>query len=406
MKINHVTAIALTLSVAALATAPLWADSTALPDECQAAAQFWGGSTSQPDELGVVAPLIGHSTTQPDMPQASAADLAPVTARLVADTEAIEPGKPFHVGLLLDIQPGCHVYWKNPGDSGMPTSVNFSLPSGLTAVGSLQWPRPMTFHQAGNIVGYGYTGSLLLDITVNPSDCLMTGSEVTLQANASWLSCTTDGFLFECMTCRPGEAKLQLTLPVEEHARPANTQLFADWNSRKNPLAPAFTLKDQDGTAVQLSDFAGKVVVLEWTNPNCPFVQYHYRSDVMTMPKLAATYAPKGVVWLAIDTTSNLTAAKDKEFRDANHVPYAILDDRQGDVGRAYQAKSTPDVFVIDADGNIVYQGAIDNAPLGKLPADGKLINYVQQALDQLLANEPISTPQTKSYGCSVKYAK
>jgi peroxiredoxin len=331
-----------------------------------------------------------------------------VTAKLIADTDAIEPGKAFHIGLLLKIQPDYHIYWRNPGDAGLPTSVNFTLPSGLTAAGSLQWPRPTIFHQAGNIVSYGYTDSVLLDIAVNASECLQTGSTADLQANASWLSCLAEGSSWmDCMgQCFPGQAALELTLPVADKAGPANSQLFAEGNARKDPVAPQFTLKDQDGADVRLADFAGKIVVLEWLNPNCPFVKYHYRSDVMTMPKLAATYAPKGVVWLAINSTFNMDAAKNKEFHEQNHLSYAVLDDHPGDVGRAYQAKSTPSMCVIDANGNIVYQGAIDNAPLGKASADGKVINYVRQALDELLADQPISTPQTKSYGCSVKYAK
>ena len=376
MKIKHLPAIAITLSVAALAAL-------------------------------AAAPLRAESTTQPGESKASSVDVAPVTAKLIADTAAIEPGKPFHLAVLLDIKPGFHVYWKNPGDAGLPTSVNFSLPDGMAAVGSLQWPRPTTFHQAGNITGYGYTDSVLLNITVNASDCLPVGSTATLRADVSWLACQTDDPGMGCPAqCIPGQANLELSLPVADKARPANTQLFAEWNGRTNPPAPAFTLKDQDGATVQLADFAGKIVVLEWLNPDCPFVKYHYQPDVMTMAKLAATYSSKGVVWLAINSTRTMDAARDKAFRDQNHLPYAVLDDHQGDVGRAYQAKSTPHLFVIDADGNIAYQGAIDNAPLGKLPADAKLTNYVQQALDDLLANQPVGTPQTKSYGCSVKYAK
>ena len=145
--------------------------------------------------------------------------------------------------------------------------------------------------------------------------------------------------------------------------------------------------------------------MLEWVNPQCPFVAYHYRDDVRTMPRLAEKYAAKGVVWLAVDTTYNWTPQKSKEFRDLHKLPYPILDDRKGVAGMAYQAKSTPDMFVIDSGGLIVYSGAIDNAPLGKLKPGATAVNYVQKALDELLADKPVTISQTKSYGCSVKYA-
>ena len=321
---------------------------------------------------------------------------AAITAKLVADVEAIQPGAPFQVGVLFTIQPDWHVYWKNPGDAGLATSVDFSLPKGFRA-SPLRWPRPLTFTQPGQIVGYGYKDSVLLYATVTPPADLKIDSNVTITANVAWLGCQD--------RCVPGEAKFEWTAPAAQTAKPAGAELFAQWAAKTDPVAAAFTLMDQDGKAVSPSDYAGKIVVLEWVNPQCPFVAYHYRDDVRTMPRLAEKYKDKGVVWLAVDTTYNWTAEKSKVFHDEHKLPYPILDDSKGDVGHAYQAKSTPDMFIIDPQGLIVYSGAIDNAPLGKLPKDAAAVNYVQKALDELLAGKPITTPQTKSYGCSVKYA-
>jgi peroxiredoxin len=165
--------------------------------------------------------------------------------------------------------------------------------------------------------------------------------------------------------------------------------------------APQFSLQDQNGKTVNLSDYAGKIVVLEWVNPNCPFVQRHYKAK--TMVNLANEFAPKGVVWLAINTTASADNAFNKNFADANNVPYPILNDSAGNVGKAYQAKSTPDMFIIDKSGNLAYSGAIDNDPDGDRGNDR--VNYVQKALDEMLAGQSVSVPETKSYGCGVHYA-
>ena len=166
--------------------------------------------------------------------------------------------------------------------------------------------------------------------------------------------------------------------------------------------APQFTLPDQDGKPVSLSDFAGKVVVLEWTNPQCPFVQRHYKEKTMTT--LADQYKDRGVVWLAINSTHDVTNAADKSWADENHLPYPVLNDAAGGVGHLYDAKSTPDMYVITRAGTLAYSGAIDNDPQGERSADR--VNYVRQALDAVLADQPAATPKTKSYGCAVHYAK
>lgn len=168
--------------------------------------------------------------------------------------------------------------------------------------------------------------------------------------------------------------------------------------------APRFTLQSFDGKTVSLSDYEDKIVVLEWFNFECPFVQHHYKDSTNTMIKLANKYKAKNVVWLAVNSTNHTTPEANKEFAEKHDLPYPILDDRSGRVGRAYDAKTTPHMYIIDTNGNIVYEGAIDNAPLGK--AKGDVVNYVDKALAELVAEKPVSTEDTKPYGCSVKYAR
>ena len=169
--------------------------------------------------------------------------------------------------------------------------------------------------------------------------------------------------------------------------------------------AKPFTLKSFDGKTVNLDDYRGKTIVLEWLNYECPFVRYHY-DTAGTMIKLANKYKDQGVVWLAINSTNHATAELNREFSAKHNLPYPILDDRAGTVGRAYGAKTTPHIFIISPRGNIVYNGAIDNSPLGKTPDGEKPVNYVDQTLAELAAGKDISIHETKSYGCSVKYAK
>jgi len=166
--------------------------------------------------------------------------------------------------------------------------------------------------------------------------------------------------------------------------------------------APDFTLTDQNGTAHTLSGFAGKIVVLEWLNPDCPFVKRHHETKT-TMADLAKAYADKGVVWLGINSTHYFDTAKNKEFAARLNLPFAVLNDSDGKVGKLYGAARTPEMFIIHKDGTIVYHGAIDDDPKGDKPSP---TNYVQQALDELLAGKPVSVPHTVPYGCTVKYAE
>jgi peroxiredoxin len=167
--------------------------------------------------------------------------------------------------------------------------------------------------------------------------------------------------------------------------------------------APDFTLTDQNGKTVSLSDYKGKIVVLEWINPDCPFVQRHYKAG--TMADLATRYGEKGVVWLAINSTNYMGQKDNAKWVETYKLPYPILDDHDGAVGHAYSAKTSPHMYVIDASGNIVYQGAIDDDPRGSKPP-AERTQYVAKALDELLAGQPVSVAESKPYGCSVKYAK
>lgn len=167
---------------------------------------------------------------------------------------------------------------------------------------------------------------------------------------------------------------------------------------------PEFTLKSFDGKEVSLSDYKGKIVVLEWFNDECPYVRYHY-DTVHTMVELANKYKAKNVVWLAINSTNHTTPQQNKDFAAKHNLPFPILDDRPGNVGRAYGATNTPHMFIIDKKGNIAYKGAIDNNT--SIDANKKdVINYVDRALTELTSSKAVSTPKTKPYGCSVKYAR
>ncbi|MBS0191239.1 MAG: thioredoxin family protein [Phycisphaerales bacterium] len=170
-------------------------------------------------------------------------------------------------------------------------------------------------------------------------------------------------------------------------------------------LAPPFTLTDTDGKTVNLSDYAGKVVVIQWFNPGCPFVKKHYENGANTFNKLNKDYSEKGVIFLAINSGA---AGKEGAGKEANasakkdwKIEYSILIDETGKVGKLYGAKHTPEMFIVNKDGTIAYHGAIDDDSGMKGP--GKT-NYVAKALDEILAGKKVSTSETKPYGCTVKY--
>lgn len=172
--------------------------------------------------------------------------------------------------------------------------------------------------------------------------------------------------------------------------------------------APDFTATDSNGKTHKLSDLKGKIVVLEWTNKDCPYVRKFYDSN--TMQTLQKNATDKGVVWLSVASS----AAGKQGYMDAGESnrwiaqekskTSALLLDPEGTMGRLYEAATTPHMFVIDKDGILAYAGAIDDQPSVSHATLKDAKNYVTAAVDSLLANQPVETPTSKPYGCSVKY--
>ena len=173
--------------------------------------------------------------------------------------------------------------------------------------------------------------------------------------------------------------------------------------------APDFSLTDCSGKKVSLSDYKGKVVVLEWVNHNCPFVAKHYGSG--NMQKLQADATAKGVTWLSISSSAPgkpgyaSPADASKKCTETQSAATAYLLDETGEVGKTYGAKVTPEMYVIDAKGVLVYHGAIDDKKSTNPGDIAGAKNYVAAALDEVLAGKPVSTPKSDPYGCGVKYA-
>jgi peroxiredoxin len=172
--------------------------------------------------------------------------------------------------------------------------------------------------------------------------------------------------------------------------------------------APDFTVADTAGKPVRLADFKGKFVVLEWTNPECPFVRKHY--DSQNMQGLQKEFGARDVVWLSINSTNKSSgefktpAEMDAWIKAQGAAPRAALIDASSATGRAYAARTTPHMFVVDPAGKLVYAGAIDDKRSAN-PADAKSANnYVRAALNESLAGKPVTVASTQPYGCSVKY--
>ena len=173
--------------------------------------------------------------------------------------------------------------------------------------------------------------------------------------------------------------------------------------------APAFSVTDSSGKAVSLADFKGKTVVLEWVNPGCPYVRKHYDSANMQGTQKSAT--DKGVVWLSVNSTAqghydykkpaDMAAWMQSQKGAATHT----LMDSDGKIGKAYGARTTPHMYVVDAKGTLAYAGGIDDTPSAN-PADVKTAkNHVNAALGDVLAGKPVAQATTRPYGCSVKYS-
>jgi hypothetical protein len=172
--------------------------------------------------------------------------------------------------------------------------------------------------------------------------------------------------------------------------------------------APNFALVDTQGKSIQLSDFKGKYVVLEWTNPSCPFVRNQYRTR--NMQGLQESWGPRGVVWLSLDSSNRSSSdymppAELGEWMQARGAAQkAVLIDPDSAVARLYQAKTTPHMFVINPEGTIVYAGAIDDRPSTR-PEDPPVAhNYVRAALTEAMSGMAVTTAASTPYGCSIKY--
>jgi len=188
----------------------------------------------------------------------------------------------------------------------------------------------------------------------------------------------------------------------------ASTALIAADSPAVGTNAPDFSLTDSKGKTQSVSQYKGKYVVLEWFNPECPFVKKHYGSG--NMQKLQEEFTGKGVVWLSIDSSApgkegHLTAeqanAKVSEWKTKQT---ALVLDPDGKAGQSYGAKNTPHMFVINPEGKIVYEGAIDSKATPNPSDIANSTNYVKVALEESLAGKTVTTANTKPYGCSVKY--
>ncbi len=176
----------------------------------------------------------------------------PVKAELLADASAIKPGETFHIGVNLVMDDGWHVYWLNPGDSGLPTTVAWKVPEGFKVV-AMEYPAPVQFDQAGGVVGYGYRDSVLLIAKVTAPADLKPGTKIQISATASWLVCKD--------LCLPGKAKLSLELPAEAASKHDHGDLFAGWLEQ----IPAMASEQADVKAS--NDATGRVITLMWHGP-------------------------------------------------------------------------------------------------------------------------------------------
>jgi hypothetical protein len=174
--------------------------------------------------------------------------------------------------------------------------------------------------------------------------------------------------------------------------------------------APDFTLKDSTGEPRTLSDYRGKYVVLEWLNHGCPFVKKHYNMDYQNMQGLQREFTEKGVIWLSIISSAEgkqgfMTPEEaNQAVQEKKASPTAVLLDPEGTVGRLYGAKTTPHMFIVDPNGKLIYQGAIDDRSSFLTGSIKKANNYVRLALGEAMAGKPVSQAVTTPYGCSVKY--
>lgn len=182
----------------------------------------------------------------------------------------------------------------------------------------------------------------------------------------------------------------------------------AAWAARVGERAPDFTATDTNGKSHKLSEYAGKFVVLEWTNRGCPFTQKHYDSG--NMQRLQKDWTARGVVWLTVISSAPgkqgyVTATEENAYlKQVNGSPTAVLLDPSGALGHLYDAKTTPHMFIINPQGSLIYNGAIDDHATTDAADIANSKNYVSLALGEALGGKPVSQPTSRPYGCSVKY--
>ena len=183
----------------------------------------------------------------------------------------------------------------------------------------------------------------------------------------------------------------------------------AAFAARVGQAAPDFVATDSDGQSHHLADYRGKFVVLEWHNNGCPYTQKHYQSG--NMENLQREWTARGVIWFTVISSAPgeqgyVTAAQENEYmREMHAAPTAALLDPDGQLGHLYDAKTTPHMFVINPEGVLIYDGAIDDRPTTDQSDIAGATNYVSQALTEAMAGKPVSVATTRPYGCSVKYS-
>lgn len=184
--------------------------------------------------------------------------------------------------------------------------------------------------------------------------------------------------------------------------------ISAAWAARVGDRAPDFTATDSNGKVHKLSEYQGKFVVLEWTNRGCPYTQKQYDSG--NMQRLQREWTSRGVIWLTVISSAPgkqgyATAADENAYvKQVNAAPSAVLLDPAGALGHLYDAKTTPHMFVINPQGILIYNGAIDDKPTTDVADVNGAKNYLSLALDEATSGKPVSNPTTRPYGCSVKY--
>lgn len=184
--------------------------------------------------------------------------------------------------------------------------------------------------------------------------------------------------------------------------------LLAAWAARVGEPAPSFTATDSNGKVHKLSEYRGRFVVLEWSNRGCPYTQKHYNSG--NMQRLQREWTGRGVIWLTVISSAPgkqgyVTASEENTYlKQVNAAPTAVLLDPMGALGHLYDAKTTPHIFIISAQGTLIYNGAIDDRPTTNAADVSGAKNYVSAALDEATSGKPVGNSTSRPYGCSVKY--